>query len=104
MSAHERLMRQIERERRTEKAVREMDAHEIVAWVHAIEDKRDAFEARVAELEGALGLIAAMKNMTLLGSDPNPETSHQLGANKAFNQCAEIAQNALAKPTQEESA
>jgi hypothetical protein len=49
-------------------------------------------------LRAALELIAAKEGMTLLGGRDcaDPERAHQLGANRAFNDCAQIAKEALA--------
>ncbi len=49
-------------------------------------------DARVAKLEAALQLIAANKGKTIYSHD----TEFRLGANAAFEQCAEIAEMALA--------
>ena len=45
----------------------------------------------------ALEEIADCKGLTLLGSAANVEKAHEMGAVKAFNQCAAIAAEALAK-------
>jgi len=50
----------------------------------------------IEKLIEGLGLIAAKDGMTLLGSHPDPELSHQTGAAKAFSQCADTAFDALA--------
>lgn len=51
---------------------------------------------RIKDLEDALRLIAGMGGMTLIGGgDMEPRRAHELGANKAFNQAAEIAASAL---------
>jgi hypothetical protein len=56
----------------------------------------------ITKLRNALELIAECAGMTLLGEyctdvDSELDKQHQIGANKAFNQCASIAQNALNK-------
>jgi len=62
-------------------------------------------EAEIERYRAALEEIAANKDMTLLGCAPHneymetssadEEAAHQYGANKAFNQCADIARAAL---------
>ncbi len=39
------LMAQVKREHATEMKVRSMDAHEIVEWIHRLEDEIEALEA-----------------------------------------------------------
>jgi hypothetical protein len=57
----------------------------------------DAHLIRLApQMYEALQTIAAMSGMTLLGgSDLEPARAHELGANKAFEQAAEIARAAI---------
>ncbi len=59
----------------------------------ALERIRDAAPALLSALEN----IAAMSGMTLLGGADaaNHEQAHQDGANKAFNQAAEVARAAI---------
>jgi len=45
------MMRKIQRERETERQVRDMDAGEIVDWVHGLEDKVQGLEAEVERLK-----------------------------------------------------
>jgi hypothetical protein len=54
--------------------------------------------AYVRRLEAALTLIAAFKDKTLIAPSMGPDADHghQVGANKAFNQAAGIATDALA--------
>lgn len=47
--------------------------------------------------EAALDRIVAMQGMTLLGGadgSDSEQRAHEIGANKAFNECAEIAREA----------
>ena len=48
------MMRKIQRERETERQVRDMDAGEIVDWVHGLEDKVEELAAEVERLREAL--------------------------------------------------
>jgi hypothetical protein len=59
----------------------------------------DARLIRLApQMYEALQTIAAMSGMTLIGgSDLEADRAHELGANKAFEQAAEIARAALVK-------
>jgi len=55
-------------------------------------------EAKVQPLVDALELIKGHEGLTLLMDEPiEAEQAHQVGANKAFNECAKIAKQALAK-------
>jgi uncharacterized protein YydD (DUF2326 family) len=44
----------IKRERRTEERVRSLDAHEIVEWIHLLEDAALENEDRIAELKAQI--------------------------------------------------
>ncbi len=66
----------------------------------------DALTERNKKLEDALRHISANRDMTLLGCSPDneypdcpagEESAHQYGAVKAFNQCADIADKAIAE-------
>lgn len=65
---------------------------------------RSALEA-AETYRKALELIAAQKNMTLIAPSCGQEFdyAHQLGATKAFNQLADIAQEALSRAAREET-
>lgn len=58
---------------------------------------KDYLIAEVKRLRGVLGEIAKMKGMTLLGDPPDTDLdrAHQIGANKAFDEAAAIAEAAL---------
>ena len=55
------------------------------------------------QAEAALEEIAGMEGMTLLGADSNSPgvtgapRMHEIGSHKAFNQCAQIAREALSR-------
>jgi hypothetical protein len=74
-----------------------------------IEEINRGFEALTSKLiaernryRSALMLIAAKEGMTLLSNEcADPERAFQLGANRAFNDCAYLAKEAL---TDEEQA
>ncbi len=56
----------------------------------------------IVRFRNALEHIAGFENMTLLGeycnTDEAADKQHRIGANKAYNQCAHIAKEALKKP------
>jgi hypothetical protein len=60
---------------------------------------RTPLEMAAPDMLAALRLIAAFKDKTLLACSlgPDCDQAHQLGANKAFNQAADIALDAIAK-------
>ena len=57
----------------------------------------ERLKSKCERYHDALVLIGHSKGMTLLGQadDGCPEKSHQLGANRAFEQCAETALKVL---------
>ena len=60
------------------------------------EAANDELRSTHIKFKKALQLIVDMGNMTLLGGgDLEPSRAHELGANKAFNQAAEIARSAV---------
>ena len=56
---------------------------------------REEAANEIERLRGALSLIAAMAGRTLLGPVFDEERWHEEGAAKAFQQCADIAIDAL---------
>jgi hypothetical protein len=54
-------------------------------------------DAEIERLKAALRAIVEMQDKTLLGGADcrNEEHAHQVGANKAFQQCADMASQAL---------
>jgi hypothetical protein len=87
-------------------------------YTHVIREKDKIIERqeeRIARLEEALQAIAECKDKTLLGCNHAEADayhgingdcckSHEIGANKAFNQCAVTAENALSRPGTNEKA
>lgn len=53
------IWQQVIRDRITEEIVRKRDAHEIVDWIHGLEDEAAGLEQRIRELESALVDIRA---------------------------------------------
>ncbi len=66
--------------------------------VVSLREANESLKERIAELEEALQEIAQMSGKTLLGGrDLESDRAHELGANKAFEQAANIARTALGK-------
>lgn len=72
----------------------------IEARTRSLASECDALRAQNAELVAALGAISALKGKTLLcgsyASGDDASKAYSLGANRAFDQCADIARAALA--------
>jgi len=59
-------------------------------------NNQDGWMSRALKLEAALKLIAELGGKTILGPEYDDERLHEQGAAKAFEQCADIARNAIA--------
>jgi len=82
---------------------------ELVKQMLDYEQQNDRLKAELEQVKAALNEVAECRNLTLLGCseyddsdgwNEGPHTverAHQLGAYRAFNQCADIADSALAK-------
>ena len=70
------MTQQVIRDRITEESVRKRDAHEIVDWIHGLEDEAAGLERRIRELEAAVRLALDLSENGLIDYQEHGLTCH----------------------------